>query len=141
MKDRDEIIKKRPKDEIDELYNVLINQKFFDYEEGIGTKHELLALDEYIEKTGTEDEFIYNLIKYRLNRSKLDEEEKRTFILKEKEKAEKVRKIKKGKYKRQLYKRNRQAEKIESISNEFNDTDIKEIKEFLGKKYLEDYDR
>lgn len=141
LKDRDEIIKKRPKDEIDELYNVLINQKFFDYEEGIGTKHELLALDEYIEKTGTEDEFIYNLIKYRLNRSKLDEEEKRTFILKEKEKAEKVRKIKKGKYKRQLYKRNRQAEKIESISNEFNDTDIKEIKEFLGKKYLEDYDR
>ena len=101
----------------------------------------MLALDEYIEKTGTEDEFIYNLIKYRLNRSKLDEEEKRTFILKEKEKAEKVRKIKKGKYKRQLYKRNRQAEKIESISNEFNDTDIKEIKEFLGKKYLEDYDR
>ena len=41
----------------------------------------------------------------------------------------------------QWYKKNKQAEKIESISNQFNDTDIQEIKEFLGKKYLEDYDR
>lgn len=141
LKDRDEIIRKRPKNEIDELYNVIINQKFFDYEEEIGTKHELLALDEYIEETGTEDEFIYNLIRYRLNRSKLNEEEKKTFISKEKEKAKKVRKAKKRKYKMQWYKKNKQAEKIESISNQFNDTDIQEIKEFLGKKYLEDYDR
>lgn len=139
LKDRDEILKKRPKKEIDDLYNVIMNQKFFDFEEGIGTKHELLVLDDYIEETGTEDEFIYDLVRYRLNRSKLNEEEKEKFIKNEKKKAEKVRKTKKSK--KPLCKNNSQAEKIESISNEFNDTDIQEIKKFLGKKYLEQYDR
>lgn len=141
LEDRDKLINERPKVEIDDLYNVIINQKFFDYEEGIGTKDELLALDEYVEKTGTDDEFIYNLVRIRLNRSKWTEKEKEKFILREKEKARKVRKLRKKEDRKYNYKENKQAKRIESISDELNDIDLQEIKNLFGGDFTDDFER
>ena len=93
LKEREELIKGGKKENIDELYKLSLNRKFFDREEGISTEGELLDLDTYIEHTGTEDEFIYDLIRFRLSRSEMTDEQINNFIDDEKEKAAKIRKI------------------------------------------------
>lgn len=47
---------------IDDLYRTIANYRTFD-------KNELLLIHEYIEKTGTNDEFVFELIKYRLEKA------------------------------------------------------------------------
>lgn len=115
LSEREEIIQKRPKDRIDELYKTVMNQKFFDREEGVTTEGELMALDKWIEKTGTEDEFIYDLVRFRLDRSELTDEEKDDFIKVQKAKASRVRKL------RDDAQQEKQAEREKSIKDEVGD--------------------
>ena len=51
---------------INELYKMIINNRNPSHGGLKGTKDELLKLEKYIQETGTEDEFIYDLIKYKL---------------------------------------------------------------------------
>lgn len=94
LRERETVLQSGKKDEIDDLYEVAMNRKFFDSIDGFSTEDELLYLDKYIEQTGTEDEFIYDLVRYRLNRGELTEEQIETFISDQKEKASEIRKIK-----------------------------------------------
>lgn len=94
LRERERLVQSCKKNEIDDLYEVAMNRKFFEKEDGCGTEDELLYLDKYIEETGTEDEFIYDLVRYRLNRGELTEEQIETFISAQKEKASEIRKIK-----------------------------------------------
>ena len=94
LQERENLLTQKPKDRIDELYQIALNQRFFTPEEGKGTKDELEKLDKWIEETGTDDEFIYDLIRFRLDRSELTEEEKQQYIDEEKEKAKKKEKLK-----------------------------------------------
>lgn len=115
LQEREEIIQKRPKDQIDELYGTMLNRKFFDREEGISTEGELLALDSWVEQTGTEDEFIYDLIRFRLDRSEMTEDEKDNFISQEKAKASLARKL------REEGQQEREPQKSEGIKDEIGD--------------------
>lgn len=120
LSEREDIIQRRPKDRIDELYKTVLNQKFFDQEEGVTTEGELLALDKWIEETGTEDEFVYDLVRFRLDRSELTEEEKESFISEQKLKASRVRKS------RDDEQQEKQPEKEKSIKDEVGDEFKKE---------------
>lgn len=155
LSEREEIIQDRPKDRIDELYKTVMNQKFFDREKGVTTERELLALDKWIEETGTEDEFIYDLVRFRLDRSDLTDEEKEDFIKEQKAKANRIRKLRdefneSDKENEQLwldrmqlcYSKStqienytgKQAEVIKAISEQLRKKDQKEIDEYLEKE-------
>ena len=53
---------------INEFYEAIINHRNATTNGLKGVKNELYRLDEYLEKTGTEDEFIYYIIKYQLEK-------------------------------------------------------------------------
>lgn len=91
LQEREDLLTEKPKDRIDELYQTALNQRFFTPEEGAGTKDELEKLDRWIEETGTDDEFVYDLIRFRLDRSELTEEENQQYIDEEKGKAKRIR--------------------------------------------------
>jgi hypothetical protein len=55
-------------DEINELYETIANHRNVANGGLKGTKDELFALNDYITRTGTDDEFIFGLIKYRLEK-------------------------------------------------------------------------
>ena len=120
LKERDSLVLTQPKDTIDELYKTIMNQKFFDKEEGISTEGELLALDKWVEETGTDDPFIYDLIRYRLDRSELTDEEKDKFISDEMKKAKKIRNEEE---------QEKNPQKEESIKDEVGAEEIKDEQE------------
>lgn len=121
--EREGLIKDGKKEELDELYKVVLNRKFFDREEGVSTEGELLDLDTYIERTGTDDEFIYDLIRYRLSRSDMTQDQIETFIAEEKEKAANARK------KREEEQQEKEPQHEKSIKDEVGDEAIKDEQE------------
>ena len=123
LKEREELIKGGKKENIDELYKLSLNRKFFDREEGISTEGELLDLDTYIEHTGTEDEFIYDLIRFRLSRSEMTDEQINNFIDDEKEKAAKIRKI------RNEEQQEKEPNQEKSIKDEIGDEEVRDKQE------------
>lgn len=149
LQERETLLTKKPKDRIDELYQIALNQRFFTPEEGKGTKDELEALDKWIEETGTEDEFVYDLIRFRLDRSELTGEEKQQYI--DEEKAKRIREKKQNissiseqewleemqscyseSTKIQNY-AGKQKQIIKDISEQLRKKDEKENEDFLGK--------
>lgn len=79
-------------EKINELYEAIANHRNVLTGGLKGTKDELLTLDDYIAKTGTEDEFVFNLIKYRLeNKTKMTQEQINQFMEREYATAIKVR--------------------------------------------------
>lgn len=87
LKDRELLLATgRKKDVIDELYATIANQKNFSAGGLPGTKVELYQLDEYIKTTATDDEFVFDLIKYRLiNRTNMTEKQINEYIKMERE--------------------------------------------------------
>ena len=73
---------------INELYRTIANQKNF-YIGGLpGVKPEILALGRYIQETGTDDEFVYDLLRDRLQMKNLTPENIETLIQQQKRAAE-----------------------------------------------------
>ena len=63
-------------DVVNELYQIIINNRNPSHGGLNGTKEELLKMEKYIQETGTEDEFVYNLIRYKLeHKTKMTEEQ------------------------------------------------------------------
>lgn len=142
LQEREKLIQSNPKKDIDELYEIILNQKFFYSKKGVSTEEELLELDKYIEQTGTDDQFIYDLIKFRLDRSDLKEEQKEDFIHEEKEKARKIRQ-KQEKQKMQLKRdeleenpenTNASQKIIKGISEQLRRKDEEELDQYMGKE-------
>lgn len=79
-------------DKINELYEIIANHRNVLTGGLKGTKDELVTLNDYIAKTGTEDEFVFGLIKYRLeNKTKMTPEQVNEFMEQEYATASKVR--------------------------------------------------
>lgn len=151
LQERETLLTKKTKDRIDELYQIALNQRFFTPEEGKGTKDELEKLDKWIEETGTDDEFIYDLIRFRLDRSELTEEEKQQYIDEEKGKAKRISKKKQNissmseqewlEEMQSCYSESakienyagKQKQIIKDISEQLRKKDEKENEDFLGK--------
>lgn len=77
LEDRDESLRNgEDREKIDKLYNIIANHRNVQMCGLKGSKDELYGLIDYIEQTGTNDEFIFNLIRFRL--------EKKTNMTKEK---------------------------------------------------------
>ena len=73
---------------MNELYRTIANQKNF-YIGGLpGVKPEILALGRYIQETGTDDEFVYDLLRDRLQMKNLTPENIETLIQQQKRAAE-----------------------------------------------------
>lgn len=76
----------------DELYRMIANKKNF-FTQGLeGIKPEILALGKYIQETGTEDEFVYDLLRDRLKMKNLTPENIESLIQQQKKAAEVRRK-------------------------------------------------
>ncbi len=61
---------------INELYKMIINNRNPSHGGLKGTKDELLKIEKYIQETGTEDEFIYDLVRYKLeHKTKMTQEQ------------------------------------------------------------------
>lgn len=72
---------KQSSDKIDELYEAIANHRNVLTGGLKGTKDELYTLDDYLSQTGSEDPFVYNLIRHRLeHKTKLSSEEIENFI-------------------------------------------------------------
>jgi len=92
LKDRREMLKSdRNPEQINELYKTIANQKNFRAGGLKGTKSELEDLDTYIRETGTDDEFVYDLIRFRLQKAKLDPEKIEEYMKNEYEAASNAR--------------------------------------------------
>ena len=104
---------------INDLYRYIANQKNF-YIGGLtGIKPEILALGRYIKETGTEDEFVYDLLRDRLQMKKLTPENIESLIQQQKKIAESRRKqlqAEKGNAQQEI-----QYEEQESIKDEVGD--------------------
>ena len=72
-------------DKTDDLYETIANYR--NYEKG-ELRRELDALDEYVVATGTDDEFVFQLIEQRLGRTALDEQEVAKYMEYQRKKAE-----------------------------------------------------
>jgi hydroxylamine reductase (hybrid-cluster protein) len=104
---------------INELYKTIANQKNF-YIGGLtGVKPELLALGKYIQETGTDDEFVYDLLKDRLQMKNLTPENIESLIQQQKKSAEIRRKQLKNEQEKNQQEIER--EESESIKDEIGD--------------------
>lgn len=84
-------------DKINELYEAIANHRNVLTGGLKGTKDELFSLDDYIARTGTDDEFIFDLIRYRLeNKTKMTPEQITEFMKREYATASKVRQERQG---------------------------------------------
>lgn len=82
---------------VDELYEIIINHKNVSMDKLKGTSAELQALGNYIKQTGTDDEFIFNLIRYRLeNKTRLPQEQIDKLMEQQYATASKVRQERQG---------------------------------------------
>lgn len=79
-------------DTIDELYEAIANHRNVITGGLKGSKDELYSLTDYLSQTGSDDPFVYNLIRYRLeNKSKLSPTQIENFIKQVHKTAEKAR--------------------------------------------------
>lgn len=89
LNEREEILKDNSEiDEINDLFSIILNHKHFDSRRGTGTKQELILLDNYIKENNITDEYIYDLIRFRLKRANFSNEQIDKFIEQEKEEAQ-----------------------------------------------------
>lgn len=89
LNERDEFLKNNSKiDEINDLFNIILNHKYFDSRIGTGTKQELILLDNYIKENNISDEYIYDLVRFRLKRANWSIEQINNFIEQEKEEVQ-----------------------------------------------------
>lgn len=106
----------KPLDKIDELYETIANHRNVLTNGLKGTKDELSTLHDYIERTGTEDEFIFNLVRYRLeNKTKMSPEAIEKFMADEYANAAKTR-------------QERQSQEVQKEENEIKDEVGEEFK-------------
>ncbi len=104
----------KPLDKIDELYETIANHRNVTINGLKGTKDELNTLHDYIEETGTEDEFVFSLMRYRLeNKTRMSPEAIEKFMASEYANAAKSRQA------RQI--QEIQTEQSESIRDEVGD--------------------
>ncbi|MCR5146769.1 MAG: hypothetical protein K6B70_05450 [Clostridia bacterium] len=104
----------KPLDKIDELYETIANHRNVTTNGLKGTKDELNKLHDYIEETGTEDEFVFRLMRYRLeNKTRMSPEAIEKFMASEYANAAKTRQA------RQI--QEIQTEQSESIRDEVGD--------------------
>ena len=77
LNDRNAMLKSgRTQEEVDKLYETIINRRNATIGNLKGTNAELQMLDDYIKETGTDDDFVFSLIQYRLeNKTKLTQEQ------------------------------------------------------------------
>lgn len=109
---------------INELYKTIANQKNF-YIGGLtGVKPEILALGKYIQETGTDDEFVYDLLRDRLQMKNLTPENIENLIQQQKKSAE-IRRMK-LKYEQEINQQEIEYEKPESIKDEVGDEFVEE---------------
>lgn len=73
---------------VNELYRTIANQKNFFIGGLTGIKTEILALGKYIKETGTDDEFVYDLLRDRLKMKNLSPERIEALIQEQKKVAE-----------------------------------------------------
>lgn len=77
---------------VNSLYEIIANHRNVTNGGLKGSKNEVLAISDYIERTGTEDEFVFNLLRYRLeNRMKMTPEQIAEYMKNEYKIAAKVR--------------------------------------------------
>lgn len=89
------LINNKTPEKINELYEAIANHRNVLTGGLNGTKNELITLDNYIAKTGTDDEFVFNLIKYRLkHKTKMTPEQITEFMEKEYATAARTRQLK-----------------------------------------------
>ena len=93
LEERNDLLENNQNTEvINELYQMIINNRNPSHGGLNGTKDELLKIEKYIQKTGTEDEFIYDLIRYKLeHKTKMTEEQIDAMMEKIHNEAEKTR--------------------------------------------------
>lgn len=82
IEDRNDMINNGEKiEKVNELYEIIANHRNVLNGGLRGTNAEMAALKSYIEQTGTEDEFIYSLLSYRVeNRTKATPEAKKAYM-------------------------------------------------------------
>lgn len=74
LEEREKLLSFQKKETIDELYRVVANNKNFKIGGLEGTKSEIDLLIKYIEQTHVEDEFVYDLLIFRLRKAKISED-------------------------------------------------------------------
>lgn len=78
---------------VNKFYTTLANYKNYVKDTPGGTKEEILFLCDHIEQTGTEDEFIYDLLEHRLGRTKWEHAQIRSFMQEKRDMATKKREL------------------------------------------------
>ena len=76
IKERRDLIKDNSDidlDKLNDIYETVANFRFL-------REDEVTVLAEYIKETGTDDEFVFDLLRYRLEKTKMNEKEKEHFI-------------------------------------------------------------
>lgn len=115
LEERNDLLENNQNSEvINELYQMIINDRNPTHGGLKGTKDELLKMEKYIQETGTEDEFVYNLIRYKLeHKTKMTEEQIDVMMEKIHNEAVKTRQKRNEQEKRH--------EESESIKDEIGD--------------------
>lgn len=78
-------------DAVNSIYKTVINYKNFVKGTPGGTKEEILTLCKYVRENGIEDEFVYDLMRYRLENTTMEPTQIEEFIQREQKAAEKAR--------------------------------------------------
>lgn len=93
LEERNDLLENNQNTEVvNGLYEMIINNRNPSHGGLNGTKDELLKIEKYIQKTGTEDEFIYDLIRYKLeHKTKMTAEQIDEMMEKIHNEAEKTR--------------------------------------------------
>lgn len=106
----------KPVDKVNQLFHTLANYKNFVKDTPGGTKEELFYLIDYVAETGTNDEFIFDLIEYRLKNTTMLPEKIEEFMQGQRSFAKKVRKFRQEREEQEI-----EPEKTESIRDEVDD--------------------
>ena len=88
------IIDGKPIDKVNATFRAVMNFKNYVKDTPGGTKEEILSLCDYLKETGSTDEFIYDLMRYRLSNTTMTESQIEDFIQRERSAAAKIRKEK-----------------------------------------------
>lgn len=105
----------KPVDKVNQLFNTLANYKNFVKGTPGGTKEELCYLVDFIAETGTDDEFIFDLMEYRLKNTTMTPEKIAEFMEGQRSFAQKVRR------EREEQEKEIEPQETESIKDEIDD--------------------
>ena len=105
----------KPVDKVNQLFNTLTNYKNFVKGTPGGTKEELIYLVDFVAETGTDDEFIFDLMEYRLKNTTMTPEKIAEFMEGQRSFAQKVRR------EREEQEKEIEPQETESIKDEIDD--------------------